>query len=205
MNVKLASLLAALLAFAVLGVAGCGGDDEDGDAATAPPPETTATETAPSEEPVATIAVRESEFELDPATPTVDRPGTVEIEARNVGEVVHALTVETPSGEAETERIQPDGSETLRVELTEPGKYTWYCPVANHRDLGMEGAITVRGAAGGGSGEGGSGDAGAEKQEGDAGEDTGPATQPQREPPPETDRTQPPATREETERSGSGY
>lgn len=29
--------------------------------------------------------------------------------------------------------------------MSEPGEYTWYCPVGGHKDEGMEGKITVAG------------------------------------------------------------
>jgi uncharacterized cupredoxin-like copper-binding protein len=30
------------------------------------------------------------------------------------------------------------------VDLNEPGTYEMYCPVSNHREMGMEGEITVK-------------------------------------------------------------
>ena len=61
---------------------------------------------------------------------------------------VHALEIEAPGGEVETGDIQPGESATLTANLDRPGKYEWYCPVGNHRDLGMEGEITVGGGGG---------------------------------------------------------
>jgi uncharacterized cupredoxin-like copper-binding protein len=95
------------------------------------------------------VRVSETEFKLDPANPTVEEAGTVEFDVANDGKVVHALEVEGPKGEVETEEIQPGRSATLEVDLSKPGSYVWYCPIGNHRELGMEGRITV---AGGGSG-----------------------------------------------------
>ncbi len=95
--------------------------------------------------PVATIDVRETEFKLDPANPRIEKPGVVEFKVNNAGQTVHALEVEGPEGEVETEEIQPGRSTNLRANLTEPGEYTWYCPVGDHKDRGMEGKITVGG------------------------------------------------------------
>lgn len=137
--------LAVALAVAVsLAAAGCGGDDEEEEAATAPTA-TEATETATEAAKAQTIELSETDFMLDPADPTV-KPGTVVIEAANDGQVDHNIEVEGPTGEAELpEDLMPGESGKLEVDLSEPGKYTWFCPVANHRELGMAGTITVKG------------------------------------------------------------
>ena len=97
----------------------------------------------PKAGPVMVLNVRETEMELDPKNPTIEKPGTVQFQIKNAGQVTHALEVEGPEGEVETRPIKPGQSDTLSAELTKPGEYTWYCPVGNHKDLGMRGAITV--------------------------------------------------------------
>jgi uncharacterized cupredoxin-like copper-binding protein len=138
---------------AALALAGCG-EDRDGTVTTqtGTGTETTATATTPTGAPVATVSVSETEYSLDPANPTVDKAGVVEFEVKNDGKVTHALEVEGPEGEVETENIAPGKSATLKADLSKAGRYVWYCPVGNHEDLGMKGEITV---AGGGSGGGG--------------------------------------------------
>ena len=142
---------------ALLAFAGCGDDDErpgdvtiqDGRTATTGT-ETTGTETTGTTgEAVETVNVSLTEFELDPANPRIGEAGVVEFRATNDGQVVHALEVEGPTGEVETEEIQPGESATLKADLSRPGSYTWYCPVGNHEEQGMKGRIRV---AGGGSG-----------------------------------------------------
>jgi uncharacterized cupredoxin-like copper-binding protein len=73
----------------------------------------------------------------------------VAFKIKNDGEIVHALEVEGPKGEVETEAIQPGKSATLEADLSKAGSYEWYCPIGNHRQQGMGGRISV---AGGGSG-----------------------------------------------------
>ena len=114
-----------------LALSACGGDGGEGK--------------APPGQPVATISVRETEFKLDPANPRIDKPGVVEFRAQNAGQTIHALEVEGPKGEVETEPIQPGESATLRADLSEPGEYTWYCPVGDHKYEVIEGKITVAG------------------------------------------------------------
>jgi plastocyanin len=140
---------AACLAAATIALAACGGGDEREGAGA---PETRpATAPAEAERPPArtppaeVVAVRETEFELDPATARVEQAGVVRIEARNEGEQLHALTVVAPAGEESTPEIQPGDTAALNVELPEPGEYVWYCPVGDHRDRGMEGTIVVAG------------------------------------------------------------
>jgi uncharacterized cupredoxin-like copper-binding protein len=119
-----------------LAVAGCGGGDEESGEKAAPPSGT----------PVAAVSVKETEFKLDPANPKVAKTGVVAFKVTNSGKVEHNLEVEGPSGEAKLpENIKPGGSATLEVNLTKPGKYEWYCPVGNHKDLGMKGEIEVTG------------------------------------------------------------
>jgi plastocyanin len=125
--------LALLIALIALG--GCGDDDEGrvdagGGAA------------------VATIKVAETEFHLSPANPSVAKAGVVEFQVVNAGKVAHALEVEGPGGEVETDRIEPGADATLKADLGKAGRYEWYCPIGDHRDRGMRGEITVAGGGG---------------------------------------------------------
>ena len=132
------SALALLVGAAALGVVACGGDDdEEGGEETA-----AQTATAPAGG-GKTVNISETDFALDPSAPTV-KTGTVTFNVTNDGQTTHALEVEGPGEEAETEDIPPGGSAQLTVDLGEPGTYEMYCPVGNHRDMGMEGEITVR-------------------------------------------------------------
>jgi uncharacterized cupredoxin-like copper-binding protein len=117
-----ASILAALL------LAGCGGDDGGEEA-------TTGTSSQ-------TFSIVESDFTLSPGTVTVDGAGTYTFEATNDGGVDHALEIEGNGIEEETETIAPGESASVTLDL-EAGTYEMYCPIGNHRDLGMTGEITV--------------------------------------------------------------
>ena len=92
-----------------------------------------------------TVNVRETEFRLTPANPSIASPGVVEFRVTNAGSTVHALEVHGPAGEAETPEIQPGKSATLKVDMSKPGRFEWYCPIADHKDKGMRGEITVGG------------------------------------------------------------
>lgn len=134
---------------AVLGLATCGDDEESDRAATGgtgTEERAPATGTAQS-----TVRISETDFKLDPKFPKVRKPGTVRFIAKNDGRTVHALEVEGPSGEAETKEIQPGESAELTVDLGEAGTFTMYCPVGNHREMGMDGKVFVRGTGTGGA------------------------------------------------------
>jgi uncharacterized cupredoxin-like copper-binding protein len=129
-NHELVRYLAAIATLAsALALAGCGGDDGGGEEAT----NGTASQT---------FSIVESDFTLSPATVTVDGPGTYTFEATNDGGVDHALEIEGNGIEEETDTIGPGESASVTVDL-ESGTYEMYCPIGNHRDLGMSGEITV--------------------------------------------------------------
>ena len=125
---------------ALLGItAGCGDDDGDAPARAEP------TGGNPRAD---AFRVVESDFDLNPANPQIERAGSLSFDVLNRGESVHALKIEAPGGEFETPTIGPGQSQTLEAKLP-AGRYTWYCPVANHRELGMTGTITVSDSASG--------------------------------------------------------
>ena len=68
--------------------------------------------------------------------------GSVTIKLVNQSDVPHAVEVEGNGVEEESDTVT--GSDTeLTVDL-KPGKYTYYCPVDDHRGQGMEGTLTVK-------------------------------------------------------------
>jgi len=128
------ALLVAALAAGGLGACGSGSDeDAGGDAGGSQ----------------RTIEIVETEFALEPSTVTIDEPGTYTFHVVNEGGVVHALEIDGPGVEKETQQIDPGGSADLVVELSEPGEYELYCPVDGHRGQGMKGTLSLGGGGGG--------------------------------------------------------
>jgi plastocyanin len=128
---------------ALVAVAGCGSDDGGGKDSGK----------AASSKPAAAanrVAVAETDYRLTPSNPKVKK-GTVTFAVTNRGKTVHSLEVEGPGGEQQlAEPLKPGESGTLKAKLGKDGKYEWYCPIDNHKGLGMKGEITV---GGGGSGQ----------------------------------------------------
>ena len=131
-------------ALVALALPGCGSDEKSSSSKSSP------SKSAPSR-----VAVAETDYKLTPAKPKVEK-GTVSFAVANKGKTVHSLEVEGPGGEQQlAEPLKPGESGTLKVDLAKDGKYEWYCPIANHKALGMKGEITV---GGGGSGKSSSSD-----------------------------------------------
>jgi uncharacterized cupredoxin-like copper-binding protein len=124
--------LTAVIVALMLAVAGCGGDSDSAGG------ETTDSTSSQS------FAVSASDFTFSPPTFSIDAPGSYTFDVTNDGGVDHALEIEGNGIEEETETIAPGESASVTVDL-EAGMYEMYCPIGNHRDLGMTGEVTVSG------------------------------------------------------------
>ena len=97
------------------------------------------------------VDVSASEFQFNPPDITLDSAGTYTFHLTNAGEFEHALEIEGQGVEEETDVIGGGDSADVTVDLAE-GTYDIYCPVGNHREMGMEGTLTVGGGGGAGTG-----------------------------------------------------
>jgi plastocyanin len=127
-----------ITALTVLSAAGCG-DDDEGSEVSAPDQATSAPTGGATTGTV--IDVDERDFTIELST-TQFAPDTYTFVATNNGQTTHALKIEGQGLEEETEDIAPGDSVSLTVTL-EAGEYELYCPVGNHKDIGMELDITV--------------------------------------------------------------
>lgn len=113
---------------------------------TAPPPATAAaagSSQAAAAQQGTVVPVQMTEFHLQlPATSFT--PGTYTFTATNAGSIVHALNLDGPgvSDRRTPGVVQPGGTAALTVTL-QPGTYTMYCPVDDHRGMGMVTMFTV--------------------------------------------------------------
>ena len=130
--------------------AACGGDDEE---PAATPAATEAATEAPTEAPTeaATEAAGGAKLAIaaDPdgalkftKTELTADAGQVEIDFSNPSQVPHAVDIEGVDGGV-TETVTGADAPPISVDL-QAGEYTFYCPVGNHRQEGMEGKLTVR-------------------------------------------------------------
>jgi uncharacterized cupredoxin-like copper-binding protein len=129
MKLTRTTLMAAVLAVAVLGAAAAG---------------VVAHASASSK----TIGVTEKEFKIT-LSPKKATPGSVVFAVKNVGHYTHALAISGPGvATKKTAMITPGKTATLKVTL-KAGTYTLWCPVPGHAAKGMKTTLTVPGASGG--------------------------------------------------------
>ena len=130
----------------------CGGDDnDDNGGSTAASPESTAATNTAAESTAGggggaggTVDLSATDFAFTPSDPTV-KSGEVTFTLKNDGQTAHSLEIEDVNGSDEEIEgdVAPGESGTLKVNL-KPGTYEFYCPVDDHKDMGMEGEITVK-------------------------------------------------------------
>ncbi|WP_275466239.1 hypothetical protein [Streptomyces noursei] len=91
-----------------------------------------------------TITVTEKEYSLA-LSPAQATSGTVTFVVDNAGTVAHSLAIAGPGvSNAHTSTIPPGGRARLTVALR-PGSYELWCPIAKHKELGMDTHLQVRG------------------------------------------------------------
>ena len=139
----LAALLALGAAFAVP-IAGCGGSSNNSTTAASNASTTGTTGAAAAGGAGGTVSLTASEYKFSPSDPTV-KSGQVTFSEKNAGTIIHSLEIENVNGQdKELEGgVAAGQTGTLTVNL-KPGKYEFYCPIDNHKQMGMTGEITVK-------------------------------------------------------------
>ena len=124
---------------ACLAAVGCG---EERGQATRTVPERVGPVPATDPRAVAVASVSLVDYVLQAERSRVARSGLIAFEATNDGTVRHALAVDAPTGRVSTRALRPGERATFSVRLP-PGRYKWYCPVADHEERGMAGRLRV--------------------------------------------------------------
>ena len=136
---RIALLCAVIAAFAI---AACGGSDNNDNSTDQTAASTTPTTTGGGGGAGETVNVGEVEYKLNPSDVTV-KPGQVTFDVSNDGATIHNLEVEGVE-EAKTPDLEAGSSGQVTVDLSKPGTYEMYCTIDGHRNLGMEGTVTVK-------------------------------------------------------------
>lgn len=130
-----------------LSVFGCDdGDDDD----VGLPPETPPGEQPPPGDPppptqVMRIDMNATEYRFEPAQLVVEPGQPLQIVLNNVGTDLHSIAFDLPDRELRLEMELLPG-QTGELRFTAPmelGAYDYWCPVSNHRQLGMVGSLIV--------------------------------------------------------------
>jgi uncharacterized cupredoxin-like copper-binding protein len=91
-----------------------------------------------------TVEITERDFSLDPARIALPESGVYTLHVVNRGQTTHALEVEGVGVEEATPELAPGESADLEIDVDEGG-YDMYCPVDDHKGMGMAGRIVVAG------------------------------------------------------------
>ena len=120
---------------AALALAGCGSDD-NGDSGSSSTPASG----GGSSSSLSLSAPADGSKKFDQATATA-KAGTVTVKFDNPSSTPHAVEIEG-NGVEKAGDVVTSSDTSFSVDL-KPGEYTYYCPVGDHRDQGMEGKLTV--------------------------------------------------------------
>jgi plastocyanin len=114
-----------LLLAAIVALAGCGGDEADARGADG------------------RVAIVLDDFRYRPQTIRA-RPGRLTVELSSRGRLGHNFNLRKGGRTVATVKtLKPGVRRTAAIDLTR-GDYRMFCSIANHEELGMYGAITVR-------------------------------------------------------------
>lgn len=93
-----------------------------------------------------TVELAAHDYRFDPVELTTSPGEEMRVELVNKGEQPHSIEFHL-EGEAEAElssRVAAGETGSLTFTAPEkPGRYVYYCPVADHRSRGMEGTLVV--------------------------------------------------------------
>ncbi len=89
------------------------------------------------------VVIQAASFAYQPSDITVPH-GPVRFVVANGADIEHGFEVEGQGIEEEIAAIPAGSSDSLTVQLDQPGEYVIYCPVGDHRQQGMAGTLTVQ-------------------------------------------------------------
>jgi nitrite reductase (NO-forming) len=127
---------ASLLAGVFLFLAACGGGGSD-----TPPPSAADGATKPPVGPGTPVTITAGDLFLEPKEAAVP-PGAITFRYVNEGAQAHTLLIDRISG-FKLEVAAKGDTDSGNVSL-KPGRYTLYCDVPGHRDVGMESTLVVQ-------------------------------------------------------------
>lgn len=98
------------------------------------------------EPPLREVMIEARDYRYEPSEIEVEAGQRVRITLVNNGVEAHSIEFDFPDGEIELRKPLATGDSGV-LEFTAPlseGTFTFYCPMGNHHDQGMEGVFVVR-------------------------------------------------------------
>jgi uncharacterized cupredoxin-like copper-binding protein len=133
--------LVLLAALAVLGAgAACGGGDGGGGNAADKSASETRQAGSAAESSAAAVEVTAKEYAFEPKELKLVAGRATTIVLRNGGVIEHDITLDDAGFKL---AVKPTKSDEAKLTIPSAGSYTFYCSVPGHRQLGMEGTVTV--------------------------------------------------------------
>jgi uncharacterized cupredoxin-like copper-binding protein len=71
-------------------------------------------------------------------------PGTYTFQMDNAGSAPHAMTIKGPGVESASSETVQGGAQAHVTVTLQPGRHQMWCPVGNHRQLGMQLTFDVK-------------------------------------------------------------
>ena len=133
--------LATFAAVLALALAGCGGDDDSSGSSSGSGGGSSSKPAAGSGETLQLAAPEDGSLKFD-KTKLDAKAGAVTIDFDNPSTTPHAVEIEGNGVEEASDTVT--SSKTSVTADLKAGTYTFYCPVGNHRQEGMEGTLTVK-------------------------------------------------------------
>jgi len=90
-----------------------------------------------------TVTIILKDFTLTPSSLTLPKTGKYTFVAHNEGSQTHNLEIEGNGLEVKGKDVAFGEQMSFEVDFKKAGDYEMYCPVSNHKALGMTGTITV--------------------------------------------------------------
>ncbi len=91
---------------------------------------------------VVDYAIEMDEYSYSPASIQVESGETIQIKLTNTGNMVHDFVIDELN--VNSGLLSPGEEKTITITGSDAGSYSFYCSVGRHRQLGMEGVITVQ-------------------------------------------------------------
>jgi uncharacterized cupredoxin-like copper-binding protein len=138
-----AGLAAGVVAAAVLAGCGSGNSSAAGTSNSAAGSASSSAAGSATSSTTSTVTATEADFSIKLSSSDLIA-GTYTFNVTNAGKATHALTIQGPGGLNKTSDTVQGGKSTTMTVTLQSGKYEVFCPVGNHRAMGMDTTLTVK-------------------------------------------------------------